>query len=134
MANSEEIDPLEEPKLPEDASPDKIAIFEAIRAFYHSNEQELALTQFTKPKLRVFIHEIADAYGLYHRSEGKGRDRAVALRKTAPQIPCGRFDQTTKNWTPCASRCLHFSLSCVTGRVHWRQQGPTFGALNFFSL
>ena len=102
MAAIDEIEEFEEPKCPEDASPDKIAIYEAIRTFYHSEEQELILTQFTKPKLRVFIHEIADGYGLYHRSEGKGRDRAVALRKTAPRVPCGRFDPTSSSWVACA--------------------------------
>lgn len=98
MAEEIPNDSSEEPQLPADATPEKIAIFEAVTGFYRSEAAELPLPQFTRPKARVYVHEVADGYGLYHRSEGKGKERHVILAKTAPKASCGFFDHTSQEW------------------------------------
>lgn len=98
----EEEDRLEVPQLPEGANDQKIAVYNAVMDFYRSNEVEVSFTKFTRVKDRTFIHELADQLGLYHRSEGKGRDRFVVLKRVAPTVPCGHFDKESKNWAFCS--------------------------------
>lgn len=110
MADVESNENLGEPQLPEDASPEKIAIFEAVTGFYHSDAAELPLPQFTRPKARIYVHEVADAYGLYHRSEGKGKERHVTLAKTAPKATCNFYDHESQKWKPCTKRYASFCI------------------------
>lgn len=117
MAAKDEFELLDEPKLPENATERQVEIFNTIMAFYHSDAPELPLPQFSKPSARVFAHTIADSLGIYHRSEGKGRDRHVVLAKTAPKAPCGYYDPQSATWVPCTRYSLvlrpaeHYTLA-----------------------
>lgn len=106
MAANNEFEVLDEPTLPENATEAQIEIFNTILAFHHSDTHELPLKKFTKPNARVFAHSIADSLGIYHRSEGKGRERHVVLAKTAPKAPCGFFDHLSSSWKACTIACL----------------------------
>ena len=101
MAANADIEVVDEPKLPENATETQIEIYNTIMDFYRSDTHEIPLFKFTKPNARVFAHTIADSLGIYHRSEGKGRERHVVLAKTAPKAPCGYFDAQSACWKPC---------------------------------
>lgn len=102
MADDTEQENLNQlPTLPEDASEEKKAIFKAVMDFNDSDALEISLPQFTRQKARVYIHSVADQLGMYHRSDGKGKERHVTLAKTAPLVPCGKFDQESGTWKEC---------------------------------
>lgn len=89
------------PQLAENATDEQKTLYAAVLNFYHSDLDELALTQFTKPRMRQYIHDLAESIGMYHRSEGRASGRHVALKKGAPTVASGRFDPSSNSWLPC---------------------------------
>eukprot|EP01122_Echinamoeba_exundans_P005966 TRINITY_DN16168_c0_g1_i1.p1 TRINITY_DN16168_c0_g1~~TRINITY_DN16168_c0_g1_i1.p1 ORF type:complete len:396 (-),score=58.28 TRINITY_DN16168_c0_g1_i1:2-1189(-) len=93
-------------------NPDEAAIFDSIKGFYDDlSQDELIFPSKMSNAKRSLVHSIADAFGLYHKSEGKGRDRHVVVKREAAKLVVGKYSESQQMWAPATSDELSTSYT-----------------------
>jgi endonuclease/exonuclease/phosphatase family metal-dependent hydrolase len=106
-----------------------------IKSFYDDiSREELTFPGKMSNYKRSFAHTIADAFGLYHKSEGKGRDRHIVIKREASNLTVGRYSHSEAAWIPGSEFSSNFVLllfvlmfrTVVVGFVNHRAHSGDF--------
>eukprot|EP00794_Sanderia_malayensis_P005020 gene5020-5678_t len=73
-----------------------------------STERQFAFDSSLDAKARFYVHEVAERFGLVHKSTGEGKDRRICVKKAS-------WKQTQENeagefWTPLSYVCIWGNL------------------------